>query len=42
MTNRILNDLVAATRPRWMEIEGDFFVRGGIHTVGKARHDGRG
>ncbi len=42
VTNRILDDLVAATRPRWMEVEGDFFVRGGIHTVVKARHDGRG
>ncbi len=42
VTNRILNDLVAATGPRWMEVEGDFFVRGGIHTVVKARHDGPG
>ena len=42
VTNRILNDLVAATRPRWMEVEGDFFVRGGIHTVVKARHEGMG
>ena len=41
VTNRILNDLVAATRPRWMEVEGDFFMRGGIHTVIKARHDGQ-
>ena len=41
VTNRILNDLVEATHPRWMEIEGDFLVRGGIHTVVKARYDGR-
>ena len=33
VTNKILADLVAATRPRWMHIEGDFLVRGGIHTV---------
>ena len=33
VTNRILDDLVAATKPRWMVIEGDFMVRGGIHTV---------
>lgn len=41
VTNRILDDLVAATRPRRMEIEGDFNVRGGIHTVVKARYVGR-
>jgi len=41
VTNRILDDLVAATRPRRMEIEGDFNVRGGIHTVVKARYAGR-
>jgi len=33
VTNRILNDLVAACRPRWMEVVGDFNVRGGIKTV---------
>jgi 7-cyano-7-deazaguanine reductase len=41
VTNRILDDLVAATRPRRMAIEGDFNVRGGIHTVVKARYVGR-
>jgi 7-cyano-7-deazaguanine reductase len=39
VTNRILDDLVRATRPRRMEIEGDFFVRGGIHTVVRAAHE---
>ncbi len=38
VTNKILEDLVKACRPRRMEIEGDFFVRGGIHTVVKAAH----
>jgi 7-cyano-7-deazaguanine reductase len=38
VTNRILNDLVAATRPRWMRVEGDFAVRGGITTVITAEH----
>ncbi len=33
VTNRILDDLVSACRPRRMNIEGDFFVRGGIHTI---------
>jgi 7-cyano-7-deazaguanine reductase len=31
--NRILDDLVAALAPRWMEVEADFNVRGGIHTL---------
>ena len=33
VTNRILDDLVEATRPVEMTVEGDFLVRGGIHTV---------
>ncbi len=33
VTNQILDELVAATRPRSMTVEGDFMVRGGIHTV---------
>jgi len=32
VTNRILDDLVAAARPRWAEVVGDFNVRGGIKT----------
>ena len=38
VTNRILDDLVALTDPRSMEVEGDFLVRGGIRTVVTARH----
>ncbi|MBK8180691.1 MAG: NADPH-dependent 7-cyano-7-deazaguanine reductase QueF [Planctomycetes bacterium] len=33
VTNRILDDLVGATGPRSMTVEGDFYVRGGIRTV---------
>ena len=40
VTNRILNDLVQATRPRRMTVVGDFYVRGGIHTVVTATHEG--
>ena len=36
ITNRILDDLVAATQPRKMTVEGDFWVRGGITTVVEA------
>ena len=38
VTNRILDDLSAAVKPRHMEIEGDFYVRGGIHTVVRAAY----
>lgn len=33
VTNRILDDLVAAVDPRQITVTGDFYVRGGIHTV---------
>ena len=39
VTNRILDDLVAATRPRRLTVEGDFFVRGGIHTTVVAAYE---
>ncbi|MFH2052148.1 MAG: NADPH-dependent 7-cyano-7-deazaguanine reductase QueF, partial [bacterium] len=38
VTNLILDDLVAATRPRLMEVRGEWFVRGGITTVVTASH----
>ncbi len=38
VTNKILDDLVAALKPRWMKVVGDFNVRGGIHTVVTATH----
>jgi 7-cyano-7-deazaguanine reductase len=41
VTNRILDDLVEATEPRWMEVTGDFYVRGGIRTLVRATHGER-
>ncbi|MGH7332728.1 MAG: preQ(1) synthase [Candidatus Rokuibacteriota bacterium] len=41
VTNRILNDLVSVTRPRWMEVVGDFNVRGGIKTEIRATYGKR-
>jgi 7-cyano-7-deazaguanine reductase len=38
VTNRILDDLVLLLAPRTMTVEGDFLIRGGIHTVVEARH----
>jgi 7-cyano-7-deazaguanine reductase len=37
--NRILRDFVAACRPVWAEIEGEFTPRGGISTAVSARYD---
>jgi len=39
VTNKILDDLVAACQPLRMDIEGDFNVRGGIHTLVKASYE---
>jgi 7-cyano-7-deazaguanine reductase len=38
VTNRILNDLVAALAPLQMTVRGDFRPRGGIGTVVTARY----
>jgi 7-cyano-7-deazaguanine reductase len=35
--NRILDDLSAAARPKWMEVVGDFNIRGGIKSIVTAR-----
>jgi len=42
VTNRILDDLVAATQPRYMKLEARFNVRGGIYTSVIAEHRKRG
>ncbi|MFT7668437.1 MAG: 7-cyano-7-deazaguanine reductase [Planctomycetota bacterium] len=38
VTNQILDDLVSLLSPREMTVEGDFMVRGGIHTVVEVSH----
>jgi 7-cyano-7-deazaguanine reductase len=38
VTNRILDDLVAAVAPRRMTVTTDWLVRGGIHTTVEASH----
>jgi 7-cyano-7-deazaguanine reductase len=38
VTNRILNDMVAATRPRFMRLTARWYVRGGIFTTVVAEH----
>ena len=37
-TNRILDDLVAVTEPRWMRLEAAFTPRGGISTTVTAEY----
>ena len=39
--NRILDDFVAAVKPAWAEITGEFNARGGIKTVVVARYPKR-
>jgi len=41
VTNEILDDLVAAIRPRRMTVVGDFSVRGGIKTVVTAAYESK-
>ncbi len=38
VTNKILDDLVRACLPRFMEVFADFYVRGGIHTTIRVTH----
>jgi 7-cyano-7-deazaguanine reductase len=38
VTNRMLDDLVHATRPRFMRLTAKFYVRGGIFTTVVAEH----
>jgi 7-cyano-7-deazaguanine reductase len=40
VTNVILDDLVAALRPRQITVEGEFNVRGGIASVVRASYSG--
>ena len=42
VTNRILEELVAATRPRYMRLTAKFYVRGGIFTTIVAQHEKSG
>jgi len=41
VANRIMDDFVAAARPRWVEVIGDFNVRGGIKSEIRATYGKR-
>ena len=42
VTNRILDDLVAAIQPRYARLTAEFNVRGGIYTTVTAEHHAEG
>jgi hypothetical protein len=42
VTNRILDDLASATKPRYMRLTARFYVRGGIFTTVVAEHRQKG
>ncbi len=41
VTNRIVDDWVAACAPTWLQLEADFNPRGNVHTVIKVSHGQR-
>ena len=41
VTNKIIDDLVEASDPKWMQIEADFNPRGNVHTVIRVCHGKR-
>ena len=41
VANRILDALVEACDPVWMQLEADFYPRGNVHTVVRASHGER-
>lgn len=42
VTNKILNDMVAIAKPRFMRLTARWYVRGGIFTTVIAEHQARG
>ncbi len=39
--NRILEDLVRCAKPKWMKVELDYKIRGGIHAVASREYNGK-
>jgi 7-cyano-7-deazaguanine reductase len=42
VVNRILEDLVACVRPKWMKVTADYRIRGGIHSVASREYRRKG
>ena len=41
VANKIIDDLVMASDPKWMQLEADFNPRGNVHTIIKVCHGKR-
>ena len=41
VTNQIIDDLVLASNPSWMQLEADFNPRGNVHTIIRVCHGKR-
>ena len=41
VANQILDDLVEASSPVWMQLEADFNPRGNVHTIIRVNHGGK-
>ena len=41
VTNKILDDLVEVSAPKWMQLEADFNPRGNVHTIIRVCHGSR-
>ncbi|MRR38958.1 NADPH-dependent 7-cyano-7-deazaguanine reductase QueF [bacterium] len=41
VVNRVLEDLAACCKPKWMKVTVDYRIRGGIHTVTSREHGPR-
>ena len=41
VTNKIIDDLVEASDPNWMQLEADFNPRGNVHTIIRVCHGKR-
>lgn len=39
VVNKILDDIVKACDPHWIEVQGEFSSRGGINTTVKVQHE---
>ena len=41
VTNKIIDDLLDASNPKWMQLEADFNPRGNVHTIIRVCHGKR-
>lgn len=39
--NRILDDLAACAKPKWMKVTADYRIRGGVHTVASREYSSK-